>query len=802
MSGNTYIFGSVIKLKNLATDPASGEAGSIYFNTAVNKLRVYASGSWSDVTSQHNGLSGIQGGLSDEYYHLSAGEYTGTGSGVFVRKTGAELETPVALTSVKVAQAASPAVTEIELDAAAKSIVIKSGASTATTISAAATTGNVSFKLPATNGSAGQVLTTDGSGNLSYGDMTTELTGKALTEGSIIVGNSSNQSAAVDTFTQGDISVDVNGLHINNEVISDMHISATAAISREKIAVGTPSRILINGAFGEMAENAALTANRAITSNVDGLLVHSAVTSTELGYVSGVTSSIQTQIDGKLSLGGGSMTGNIAMNNNRITGLAAPIASNDAVRLLDLQNVEAGLDFQKDVNDYIADASTTAAPAAVTGDRYILASGTASLHVSWGTIAGVGNNDIVQYNGTSWFVAYDVSAKGAGALTWNTAQVYWMRWNGTSWDEFGGLSGINAGIGLEKTGNTLNVLLGAGIQELPTDEVGIDLYGSSSGLMLTVDGTTESTNTAAKLAAKVDNDTIERSSSGLKVKDGGIADLQIASDAAITLSKLAALTANRAVATNASGVLIASSATATELGYLSGVTSAIQTQINGKAATDLSNLLNTAVNTDLNPAGNGAQNLGNGAVGWASLNLYSNSTQFNMTAESLTSGGSFSIDAANTLQLTGASTAGTISINSSDISFNHSAKIASHAPIHLQTDGMFGFGSNTAHLRGTLAASTSTFTTLASFDPTVIGRIGYIEYWADETSGHSRSGKIHFARNSAGVIGWNDAFAESGVIGNGVEMEISFDTGLMRIKAKGSAANQVAFQFVVVGRQA
>lgn len=42
------------------------------------------------------------------------------------------------------------------------------------------------------------------------------------------------------------------------------------------------------------------------------------------------------------------------------------------------------------------------------------------------------------------------------------------------------------------------------------------------------------------------------------------------------------LTANRAVATGASGVLAASATTDTELGYVSGVTSAIQTQLNTK----------------------------------------------------------------------------------------------------------------------------------------------------------------------------------------------------------------------------
>jgi hypothetical protein len=45
------------------------------------------------------------------------------------------------------------------------------------------------------------------------------------------------------------------------------------------------------------------------------------------------------------------------------------------------------------------------------------------------------------------------------------------------------------------------------------------------------------------------------------------------------------LTASRAVVSNASGKVAVSSVTDTELGYLSGVTSAIQTQLNGKQAT-------------------------------------------------------------------------------------------------------------------------------------------------------------------------------------------------------------------------
>jgi hypothetical protein len=48
-----------------------------------------------------------------------------------------------------------------------------------------------------------------------------------------------------------------------------------------------------------ISEAAAITASRALISDVNGVPTHSAVTTTELGYVSGVTSAIQTQIGAK-----------------------------------------------------------------------------------------------------------------------------------------------------------------------------------------------------------------------------------------------------------------------------------------------------------------------------------------------------------------------------------------------------------------------------------------------------------------------------------------------------------------------
>lgn len=53
-----------------------------------------------------------------------------------------------------------------------------------------------------------------------------------------------------------------------------------------------------------------------------------------------------------------------------------------------------------------------------------------------------------------------------------------------------------------------------------------------------------------------------------------------------TVDGLTLITANRALASNANGLPVASTTTATELGYVSGVTSAIQTQLDGKQASD------------------------------------------------------------------------------------------------------------------------------------------------------------------------------------------------------------------------
>ena len=90
---------------------------------------------------------------------------------------------------------------------------------------------------------------------------------------------------------------------------SDTNMEFTQASSRANIVSGEKLSVILGkimkwfadltngGASSLLGSN--LTANRALVSNASGKVAVSTVTSTQLGYLSGVTSNVQTQLDGK-----------------------------------------------------------------------------------------------------------------------------------------------------------------------------------------------------------------------------------------------------------------------------------------------------------------------------------------------------------------------------------------------------------------------------------------------------------------------------------------------------------------------
>lgn len=278
--------------------------------------------------------------------------------------------------------------------------------------------------------------------------------------------------------------------------------------------------------------SADLSPLRAVVTDAAGKVAESAVTAAEIGYLAGVTSSLQSQLDAKenglgyvpVNKAGDSVNGNLTFGGtSTVKNLAAPVDDTDAVRLIDLETRLAGLDFQGDVvgdeNDYVDQ-----------GGRYIYVDGATFLEGAFTPAAG----DIVVVNaaGEILEIAYDISVSGEnGALVWNETDAVWMSLVGGVWSPFGGLSGVTAGVGLEKSGNTISVRFGAGIADLPTGEVGIELK-ANAGLQL-VDPSTglDSTATDAVLGIKVGS-ALETTAGGLNVKASGVNETMIAASVA------------------------------------------------------------------------------------------------------------------------------------------------------------------------------------------------------------------------------------------------------------------------------
>lgn len=385
-----------------------------------------------------------------------------------------------------------------------------------------------------------------------------------LAQFNVFVGNASSVPTAVNTNSVGDIKADsTNGFTIKNSVIVDAQVAAAAAIALTKLAALTNH-------------------NRALQSDSSGFISESSVTSTELGYVSGVTSAIQTQLNAKLSLSGGTMSGSINGGGFEATNFGDPTAAQSLTTKSYVDGKLNGLG-----NKFTTRATTTAALAANT-----YANGT----------AGVGATLTANANGA-------LAAQDGVTLVANDRLLVQNE-----------VSGLKNGIYVVTqvgSGGTPYILTRATDADSSTSspaKVAPDMFVfvsegttlSDTGWVLSTDAPITMGTTALTF--------VQFSGAGTIIAGTGL------TKTGNTIS-LTALTANRAVVTNGTGYPTAATTTDTEIGYVNGVTSAIQTQLNAKASTDLSNLAaTTAVNNPILPGTDNSLDFGSSSKRW--LNVF------------------------------------------------------------------------------------------------------------------------------------------------------------------------------------
>ena len=242
-------------------------------------------------------------------------------------------------------------------------------------------------------------------------------------------------------------------------------------------------------------------------------------------------------IDSKLPKAGGTMSGAINMDNNAITGLPSPTNASDAANKAYVDGNLAGLSWKNACkaagtsNLDLDGPETLDGVTCAAGDRVLVMNQT-----------DASENGIYIVNASAWTRADDFDSltpidevNGAAVYveegnTYShngytvTSTVNTLDTDPVIFTQFNGASGVTAGTGLVKTGNTLDVNLGAGIGELPSDEIGVEVY-PAGGLFNTIDGSSVSTDAAAQLSVKLDSNTLTLSSNGLKVTDSVITDI-------------------------------------------------------------------------------------------------------------------------------------------------------------------------------------------------------------------------------------------------------------------------------------
>lgn len=254
--------------------------------------------------------------------------------------------------------------------------------------------------------------------------------------------------------------------------IVNADISASAAIARTKIAAGTSNHVIINDGSGNLSseailaisrggtnssttlnnnrvmkssggsiiEAAAITANRALSSDTNGIPVASTTTDTELGFVSGVTSSIQTQLDEKIAKSLVTTKGDLVGATGNATPARVAVGTDGTFLKAD-SSTSTGLAYTSTISTS-AFRSVTTTDSPTTSDDVLVLSGASFTVTLFTAVGNTGKMLTLLHNGTSLSQKYTLNttsgqtiggvASGSYILTTNQESLKIIS-NGSNW---------------------------------------------------------------------------------------------------------------------------------------------------------------------------------------------------------------------------------------------------------------------------------------------------------------------------------------------------------------------------------
>ncbi len=325
------------------------------------------------------------------------------------------------------------------------------------------------------------------SAHLLVGNSLDVATPRAIT-GDVLISNTGVTSIATGVIVNADISasagISYSKLLLTNSIVN-ADIATGANITRTKLASGTAYRLVANDATGVIGENPAITANRALISNANGQVIASSVTNSELNFVSGASSNLQTQINTTIV---GLPTNTLVQN---------PTAAQDFFAIMwDDSNQEW----------ILSDPILQGLPIGGTSNQYLKKVSNTNYDVTWDTLTLADVSDVVS-------TANDLNLlSGLAALgITNTELFYLDGLSGNIQSQFGNKLGTTLVQNAIWVGNASNVAT-----QLP---------GGTNGQVLTIVGTTPTwqavTGTGTVTSVDISGGTTGLSASGGPVTTSG-----------------------------------------------------------------------------------------------------------------------------------------------------------------------------------------------------------------------------------------------------------------------------------------
>jgi len=254
------------------------------------------------------------------------------------------------------------------------------------------------------------------------------------------------------------------------------------------------------------------------------------VDSTELGYLNGVTSSIQTQLTDRLPLAGGTMTGALTLS-------GAPTTDLHAATKAYVDNVSAGINFHQPVrvattaNITLSGTQTIDGVAVVAGNRVLVKDQTTQtqngIYVvaadSWTRATDADNTPSGELAGGDFTLVLEGTVNsGYGYVCSNTSAITIGTTNVT-YAAFNAAKAVTAGSGLtESTPGTIDIATGGVTSAMIADGtiVDADVNASAAIAQSKISGLTSDLADKAPLASPTFTGTVTVAASGITFTDG------------------------------------------------------------------------------------------------------------------------------------------------------------------------------------------------------------------------------------------------------------------------------------------